>query len=133
MLTLEIIGCSGAVPEPGGACSCYLVQGGGTTMLLDCGPGALPRLATRLAPEAVDAILLSHMHQDHILDLLPYTRVLRAAGALQAGGPRGKLFAPPGGAGGLRGPAGVVAEGGPQLAGGPGATRPFRRAGPVQQ
>ena len=88
MLSLEIIGCSGAVPEAGGACSCYLVRGGGATLLLDCGPGALPRLATRVAPEAVDAIFLSHMHQDHILDLLPYTRVLRAAGALQAGEPR---------------------------------------------
>ena len=48
MLSLEIIGCSGAVPEAGGACSCYLVRGGGATLLLDCGPGALPRLATRV-------------------------------------------------------------------------------------
>src|SRR5204862_6077340 len=107
MLTLEIIGCSGAVLEPGGACSCYLVRGGGATVLLDCGPSALPRLATRLEPASVDAIFLSHMHQDHILDLLPYTRVLRAAGALRPGGPRVKLLAPPGGANTLRALAGV--------------------------
>src|SRR5436305_14975258 len=97
MPSLEIIGCSGAVPEAGGACSCYLVRGGGATLLLDCGPGALPRLATRLAPEAVDAIFLSHMHQDHILDLLPYTRALRMADRGAVGDP---AFAPPAPSGG---------------------------------
>src|SRR5919198_5349907 len=98
MLRLEIIGCSGAAPEPGGACSCYLVWGGGVAILLDCGPGALPRLATRLAPEAVDAIFLSHMHQDHILDLLPYTRALRKADQGAAGHPAFASPAPSGGA-----------------------------------
>ena len=125
MLRLEIIGCSGAAPEPGGACSCYLVRGGGVAILLDCGPGALPRLATRLAPEAVDAIFLSHMHQDHILDLLPYTRMLWRAGALRPDGPRVKLFAPPGGAAVLRALAGVFAKPPEQLAGAPAATARF--------
>ena len=125
MLKLEIIGCSGGAPEPGGACSCYLVQGGGATVLLDCGPGALPRLAKRVAPEAVDAIILSHMHQDHVLDLLPYTRVLQRAGALNTGGPRVKLLAPPGGVAILRALASVFAKSPEQLAGAPEATVRF--------
>jgi ribonuclease BN (tRNA processing enzyme) len=37
------------------------------------------------------------MHQDHVLDLMPYTRTLYKAGALTPGGPRVKLFSPPGG------------------------------------
>ena len=115
-MILEIIGCSGGAPEPGGACSSYLVRGGGVTVMLDCGPGALPRLATRLAPERLDAIFVSHMHQDHMLDLLPYTRLLWRAGALEVGGPRLKLFVPPGGAAILAALAGVFAKTAEQLA-----------------
>jgi ribonuclease BN (tRNA processing enzyme) len=125
VLKLEIIGCSGAAPEPGGACSCYLVRGAGATVLLDCGPGSLPRLAERIAPEAIDAIFLSHMHQDHMLDLLPYSRALWKAGALEPGGPRVKLFAPPGGAAILEALARVFAKTPEQLAGAPEATRRF--------
>jgi ribonuclease BN (tRNA processing enzyme) len=124
-MRLEIIGCSGAAPEPGGACSAYLVRGGGATVVLDCGPGALPRLAARLAPESVDAIFLSHMHQDHMLDLLPYTRALWRAGALEPGGPRVRLFAPPGGAAVLRSLASVFAKSSSELDGASEGTRRF--------
>lgn len=127
-MRLEIIGCSGAAPEPGGACSCYLVRGRGARLLLDCGPGALPRLATRLAPEAVDAIVLSHLHQDHLLDLLPYTRLLWKAGALEAGGPRVKLFVPPGGTAVLRALASVFAKPAEQVVGAPETTVRFSSA-----
>jgi ribonuclease BN (tRNA processing enzyme) len=105
-----------------------MVRGGGVTVLLDCGPGALPRLASRLAPERVDAIFLSHMHQDHMLDLLPYTRVLWRAGALENGGPRVKLFVPPGGAAVLGALAGVFAKTPEQLSGASQAT--IRFSGP---
>lgn len=99
MIELTIIGASsgGSGPVLGGAWSCYLVRGPDSTILLDCGPGALSRLPLHVAPESVDAILLSHMHQDHVLDLMPYTRTLNKAGALKPKGPRVKLFPPPGG------------------------------------
>ena len=101
MIELTIIGRTGN-PEPGGACSCYLVRGEGATLVLDFGPGALSRLGVHQSPESVDAILISHMHQDHMLDLLPLTRTLRNLGALQPGGPRVKLLVPPGGNSTLR-------------------------------
>ena len=44
LVRLTIIGCSPAWPNPGGAQSGYLVEAGGSRLLLDCGPGVLSRL-----------------------------------------------------------------------------------------
>jgi len=53
-------------PLQGG--SSYLVEHEGTRVLLDCGGGARDALA-RLGIERVDAVVVSHFHQDHVLDL----------------------------------------------------------------
>jgi ribonuclease BN (tRNA processing enzyme) len=39
-------------------------------VLLDCGPGALERLWREHLLADIDAIVISHMHADHVLDLL---------------------------------------------------------------
>src|SRR5215208_6042693 len=44
---LTVVGCSPAWPNPGGAQSGYLVESDGRRLLLDCGPGVLPRLRDR--------------------------------------------------------------------------------------
>lgn len=69
---LTILGASAACPAPGGASSSYLVQQGATNLVLDCGPGSLPNLRQCIDYRAVTAIVLSHLHADHILDLAPY-------------------------------------------------------------
>jgi ribonuclease BN (tRNA processing enzyme) len=66
----EVLGCAGAAPLQG-ACSSYLVRGAAATVLLDCGPGTLERLHRRELLPQIDAIVISHMHADHMLDLLP--------------------------------------------------------------
>jgi ribonuclease BN (tRNA processing enzyme) len=69
-MRFEVLGCAGAAPLQGG-CSGYVVRGAAATVLLDCGPGTLERLWRReLLPE-LDAIVISHMHADHVLDLVP--------------------------------------------------------------
>lgn len=73
-MRLTIVGCSGSFPGPASAASCYLVQaqdGAGRTwrILLDLGSGALGPLQTHVALRDVDAVLLSHLHPDHFLDL----------------------------------------------------------------
>jgi len=83
--TLSIIGNSAGIPAPGGACSAYLVQTPATKLLLDCGPGALPRLRTQLRMREIDGIVISHMHTDHFLDLL----ALNVVGTRPAAGPPG--------------------------------------------
>jgi ribonuclease BN (tRNA processing enzyme) len=70
-LRLTVIGCSAASPRPGGACSSYLVTYGTVNVLMDCGPGSLSVLRQEINPRNLDAILLSHLHADHTLDLVP--------------------------------------------------------------
>ena len=73
-MRLTIAGCSPAWPNPGGAQSGYLVEGGdgGGAVLLDCGPGVLARLRTREAWPEPDAIVITHFHLDHWGDLVPW-------------------------------------------------------------
>jgi ribonuclease BN (tRNA processing enzyme) len=67
---VQVVGCSPAWPNPGGAQSGYLVDG---RVLLDCGPGVLGRLRTQNGswPD-VDAIVITHFHLDHWGDVVPW-------------------------------------------------------------
>ncbi len=73
MAELVIVGCSGSGPGPDSAASAYLVRetvdGVTTTVLLDLGSGAFGPLQRHVDPRDVDAIVLSHLHADHCLDL----------------------------------------------------------------
>jgi ribonuclease BN (tRNA processing enzyme) len=62
--------------------------------MLDCGPGALERLWRERLLAEVDAVVISHMHADHVLDLLLMSGEL-ASSKLKAGGPA--LCVPTGG------------------------------------
>jgi ribonuclease BN (tRNA processing enzyme) len=94
---MTVLGKSPAWADAGGACSGYLVEAGSTCLLLDCGPGVLGKLRELRDYAAVDAIVLSHLHADHMLDVVPYASALlygpRWAGA---DAPRPALHAPPG-------------------------------------
>lgn len=77
-MRLTVVGCSGSMPGPGSAASCYLVEADGTSpdgrvrtyrLLLDLGSGALGPLQRHLAVQDIDAVCLSHLHADHCLDL----------------------------------------------------------------
>jgi ribonuclease BN (tRNA processing enzyme) len=70
---LTVIGASGSYPGPDSPASCYLLEteheGRTWRMLLDLGSGALGALQRYIDPVTVDAVLLSHLHADHCLDL----------------------------------------------------------------
>ena len=68
-MRLTVVGCSPTWPNPGSAQSGYLVEAGGSRLLLDCGPGVLSRLREAEPWPLVDAIVLSHLHLDHCGDL----------------------------------------------------------------
>jgi len=70
-MTVTVVGCSGSVPGPLGPASCYLVEADGFRVLLDLGNGALGPLQRYCAVGDVDAVLVSHLHPDHCMDLLP--------------------------------------------------------------
>lgn len=105
-MRLTVIGCSAAMERPGGACSSYLVSYGTINVLLDCGPGALSVLGQEIAPRNLDAIVISHLHADHTLDLVPLAYGLTYGPRRddeRAAAPKLPLFVPPGGTAFLRG------------------------------
>ncbi len=69
-MKLTVLGRSPARPNPGEACAGYVVEGGGSRVLLDVGPGVVAQLLRRNTPDELDAVVISHMHTDHCLDLV---------------------------------------------------------------
>jgi ribonuclease BN (tRNA processing enzyme) len=103
---LRVLGKSPAWQDAGGACSGYLVTADGVCLLLDCGSGVFGKLRAVVDYAGVDAVVVSHLHADHILDLVPYASGLTYAPRHQAVAvdgwpgtddpPRPRLIAPPG-------------------------------------
>ena len=69
-MRLTVLGRSPASPNPGEACAGYLVEGGGARVLVDIGPGVVSQLVRSNHPDELDAVIVSHMHADHMLDLV---------------------------------------------------------------
>jgi ribonuclease BN (tRNA processing enzyme) len=77
-LTLTIVGCAAAwTRRPGGASSCYLVELGDRAIALDFGQGAFAALGAICDPATLDAVLISHLHPDHMIDVVPLRLYLR--------------------------------------------------------
>ena len=68
-LTVTVLGCSGTYATAGNACSGYLVQSDRTAVWVDAGPGTLANLQEHVALTDLDALVLSHSHPDHWLEL----------------------------------------------------------------
>lgn len=95
-MELIVLGASASSPAAGDACAGYLVRQGDTEILLDCGSGVLGRLREFTTVERLAAIVISHFHPDHYLDLIPMRYGLRYG--LAAGAPiRPLVLVPPGG------------------------------------
>jgi ribonuclease BN (tRNA processing enzyme) len=76
---ITVLGESPAWQDAGGACSGYLVQDEGHSLLLDCGNGVFSRLRQHCDYVDVDTVLVSHLHADHFLDLVPFSYALTFA------------------------------------------------------
>ena len=76
---ITVLGKSPAWQDADGACSGYLVQEGAHTLVLDCGNGVFSKLRRFVDYVDVDAVVISHLHADHILDLIPFASALTYA------------------------------------------------------
>jgi ribonuclease BN (tRNA processing enzyme) len=76
-MRLTVLGCAGSFPGPESACSAYLVEAEGFRLLLDFGSGSMSALQRYSDMNTVDAIVLSHLHGDHMLDTVTYVIVRR--------------------------------------------------------
>lgn len=88
-MRLTVLGCWAPYPRAGGACSGYLLRGGGINVLLEAGNGVLSRLMSHLDFCLLDAVIVTHLHHDHYLDLFPLRHALE--GARRAGRRAGPL------------------------------------------
>jgi ribonuclease BN (tRNA processing enzyme) len=74
---LTVLGAGPAWSDrPGSSGASYLVRDGDTAVLLDLGQGSFPRLMAAIEPSTLDAILISHLHPDHFVDLVPLRNYL---------------------------------------------------------
>lgn len=76
---LTILGNNGPFPAADGACSGYLLESDSarTRLLLDLGTGSLSRLMGLLSPARLTGVVVSHLHFDHMSDLLPMQYALQ--------------------------------------------------------
>ncbi|GIO25709.1 MBL fold metallo-hydrolase [Ornithinibacillus bavariensis] len=79
-MKLTIIGYWGAFPAPESATSAYLLEKDDFTLLIDVGSGAISRLQKYKDIMDIDAVILSHYHEDHIADVgvLQYGRLVKS-------------------------------------------------------
>jgi ribonuclease BN (tRNA processing enzyme) len=90
--TLTVLGCSGSTPGPDSPASGYLLEADGYRLVLDLGQGAFGALQRHVRPADVDAVVVSHLHADHCLDLTAYIVALRYGGAgFRSPGPGGRI------------------------------------------
>jgi ribonuclease BN (tRNA processing enzyme) len=78
-MRVTVLGKSPSWQDADGACSGYLVEDGEITVLLDCGNGVFSKLRRYRDYTTVDAVIVSHLHADHFLDLVPYSYALTYA------------------------------------------------------
>lgn len=78
-MKLTILGNCGPYPAANEACSGYLLtsDSGDTRLLIDCGTGVLARLMDTIALSELDGVVLSHLHFDHMSDMLPMQYALQ--------------------------------------------------------
>jgi ribonuclease BN (tRNA processing enzyme) len=74
---VTVLGSAGTHAGPGRACSSYLVESAGTRLLLDCGNGSLANLQRRCDVADLDALVLTHLHPDHFVDVYSLYYALR--------------------------------------------------------
>jgi ribonuclease BN (tRNA processing enzyme) len=93
MRQVTVLGGCGAYPEPGRACSGFLVEWDGFRLVLDLGYATLPRLLRHCPGGAVDAVVITHEHPDHCIDLHGLFRMRLYGGD---DGAKLPLYCPPG-------------------------------------
>jgi ribonuclease BN (tRNA processing enzyme) len=63
--------------QVGSTGAAYLLRHGQAALLLDLGQGSFPRVASEIQPADLLAVVVSHLHPDHFIDLVPLRHYLR--------------------------------------------------------
>jgi ribonuclease Z len=94
VIEVVLLGTGSPLPDPHRAGPATLVRAGAATFLVDCGRGVLLRLAAAGAgAPGLSALLLTHLHSDHITDL---GDVITTRWVMGFGAPPLQVIGPPG-------------------------------------
>jgi ribonuclease BN (tRNA processing enzyme) len=89
-MDVQLLGTGSAIPVAD-RCQTGILAEDGRPILIDCGSGVVHRLAQTIGVDAVETVLLTHHHLDHVADLptLVKARHLRDDAPTRIVGPRG--------------------------------------------
>jgi len=87
-MKLTVLGNYGPYPIANSACSGFLIDSGDSKIVMDFGSGVMSRLQQYIGIEEISAIILTHLHSDHMSDIM----VLRYAAEIMM--MKGQLKAP---------------------------------------
>jgi ribonuclease BN (tRNA processing enzyme) len=77
MIELTVLGAGPAyTSRPGAVGASYLLRNGSDAIVLDLGQGAFTNLAGAIEPSSLEAVIVSHLHPDHFIDLVPLRHYL---------------------------------------------------------
>jgi ribonuclease BN (tRNA processing enzyme) len=76
-MKLTVLGCAGTFPSPASPCSSYVLEHDDFRLLIDAGNGSLGPLQEHFGLLGINAVIVSHLHGDHCLDLVAYSYALR--------------------------------------------------------
>jgi ribonuclease BN (tRNA processing enzyme) len=77
-MRLDVVGAGPSYTDrPGATGAAYLLRHARTSLLLDLGQGSFPRLAGLVDPAELGVVVISHLHPDHFIDLIPLRHYLR--------------------------------------------------------
>ena len=76
-MDLWVLGSNGTYPTAGRPTAGYLLSHEGTTLWVEAGSGTLLALQALMDPADVDALIISHRHADHSVDVFPLDHYLR--------------------------------------------------------
>lgn len=68
-MKLTVLGIWGGFPAAEGATSSFLLEEDGFRLLLECGSGVLSQVQRYVSLAALDAVMVSHYHHDHVADV----------------------------------------------------------------
>ena len=82
-MRITILGSNGTYPTPGHPTSGYLLQHGGTSVWMDTGSGSFAALQSVIDFNTLDALVISHVHADHCVDVLGFYHAIKYGGRPQ--------------------------------------------------
>jgi ribonuclease BN (tRNA processing enzyme) len=99
-LKITVAGSSCSIPRSDRACSSYVLRDGDLMVSLDFGTGAFANMRSYVDYDRLDGIVISHMHADHFLDLIPLRYAIKYGSKRRNA--KLPLWMPPGGIATLR-------------------------------